>query len=124
MNALRKTISIFMHFSAVFLLMLATCLCLINCTNQTGSTQPHDPVFGIPLNLLFWIVCGFSWMAALTCLFGDSLALPAFLLLWLAFSYLAYRIGLYWVGCRTLTGFLGGFNYAFGISPVLANLMA
>jgi hypothetical protein len=44
-----------------------------------------------------------------------------YLMAWIATNFWVCRIGLFWSGCHSLIGFLGGLAYAFGVSAKLAN---
>jgi hypothetical protein len=118
-----KAISLFTNSAGALLLVMASALFLINWTSPADSVQPHDPIFFIPMNGLFWIIGGIALVIALISLFNDRLAVTTFLLAWLATMFWAYRIGLFWSGCHSLTGFLGSFAYTFGISPKIAGVM-
>ncbi len=120
---MQKAISIFRNSAGALLLALASALFLINWTSPADSVQPHDPIFLVSLNDLFWIIGGLVAVMALVCFFSERPRLAMFVLAWLAVNFLVCRIGLYWDGCPSLTGYLGGFSYAFGISAKAANAM-
>ncbi len=103
---------------------MALALFVINGTSPNDYVLPHDPIFFIPLNDLFWIIGGIAAVTALVCLFSKRPALPIFLLVWLTTNFLVYQIGLFCKGCHSLTGFLGGFSSTFGISAKTANDLA
>jgi hypothetical protein len=121
---MQKSIFIFTNSAGALLLALASALLLINWITPLDAVQPRDPIFLMSLNNLFWIIGVIAIVAALLCFFSERLTLPILLLAWLAANFFIYRIGLLSEGCRSLTGYLGGFAYAFGISAKMANIMA
>jgi predicted RNA-binding Zn-ribbon protein involved in translation (DUF1610 family) len=120
---MQKAISIFTLSAGALLLALASALFLINWTGPADLVQPRDPLFFMPLDELFWIIGGIAMVLALLCFFSERPTLPIMLLAWFAFNFWIYRLGLLAEGCRSLTGFLGGFPRALGISSQAATVM-
>jgi len=119
-----KAVAFFTHSAAGLLLAMASALFLINLTAPVHLVQPHDPIFGMSLRSLFWIIGGMALWIAFFCLFSDRPVWSLLWIAWLAANFLVCRIALYWTGCRTLAGFLGSYPYAFGISANAANALA
>jgi DNA-directed RNA polymerase subunit RPC12/RpoP len=122
--AATKTMRIFADSSAVLLLAMASALILINLTSPVHLVQPHDPIFGISLRYLFWIISGMAVLIAFFCLFSNHPAQSGPWVAWFATSFLICRVALYCAGSHGLTGYLGSFSYAFGISATTANSLA
>jgi hypothetical protein len=114
----------FTNSSGAFLLAIATSLFLINWTSPAYMVLPHDPVLVLSLRHLFWLVGGITLVIGLVCLFDDQPTRQMLLLAWLATIFSVYVCGAYWVGCHSLTGYLGGFSQAFGITEKMANSLA
>ncbi len=121
---MQKSISIFTNSAGALLLALGSALFLINWTSPADAILPRDPLFLMPLNELFWIIGGIAVVTALFCFFSEHPTVPIVLLAWLAVIVLVCQIGLWEAGCRGLTGYLGSFTYAFGISAKAANTLA
>lgn len=113
---MQKAISIFANSAGALLLAMATALFLIIWTNARDCVPPHDPIFLISLNDVFSFIGGITAVAASICLFSERRTLPAYLVLWIAYNYVVYRIALCFVGSHGLNGYLVGFSHAFGIS--------
>lgn len=121
---MRKVISIYTNSAGALLLAVAVALFLINWTNPVDTVPPHDLIFQMPLNKQLWIMGGIAGVSALICFFIEWATMSALLLLWLALNYLAVRIGLWFEGNHSLTGYLGGFTYNFSISANATGVMA
>lgn len=121
---MQKAISIFKNSAGALLLASASALFLINWTNPPDYMPPHDPIFLMSLNKLFWILGGICLLVACLCFFSGPRTLPLLLLAWVAFNYLVCRIGLSLQGCHSLAGYLGGFAHAFSISAGATATMA
>jgi hypothetical protein len=119
-----KAISIYLNSAGALLLALASALFLINWTSPVDVVQPRDPVLLLSIRDLSWIISGIAAVLALVCFFSKHSTLPIVLLAWLAVNFWIYRIYLFSTGCHSLTGFLGGFSYAFGISTKASAVMA
>jgi hypothetical protein len=96
------------------LLLLATALAkLVSSMGADKILQTADPIFGIHFRTLFWLVGGVEALVALACFWGKRIELQVGLLIWLATSFLLYRVGLILVHYQhpcpclgTLTGML------------------
>jgi len=116
-----KPTDLFQTSAGALLLAMASALFLINTTSPVDLITPHDPILGFSIKTVFWTIGCIAFLIALDCLFGTQLFRPMFLLAWLVTSFLVYRIGLISAGIHGLTGLLGGFPYAFGMSAEIAN---
>jgi hypothetical protein len=109
MKVLRK-------FSGALLLAVAFSLFLVNWTSPSYIVLPFDPIFALSQQWLFWIIGGFALAVALICLFDDRPIPQVFILSLLATAFIAYQIWVYCVGCRGVSGYLGGLSRTFGVS--------
>jgi hypothetical protein len=121
---MQKAITTFTNSAGVLLLAVATALFLLNWTTPPDCVPPHDPIFLMSVNELFWILGGIAAVIGWFCLFSERLTIPSLLLFWFALNYVACRIGLRWYGCRSFAGYLEGFSRTFGVSAATANLLA
>jgi len=96
--------------------VVALSLFLVNWTSPAYLVLPLDPVFALPQRFLFWMIGGLALSVSLVCLFDERPIRQMFVLSWLATFFIAYQIAAYCAGCRSLSGYLGGFSRAFGIS--------
>lgn len=91
---------------------------------NAGFVQLRDPLFGISMLLMFWIVGVAAFGIGLTCLFSNQTWLKLGLLLWFALIFWTYRVGLLCVaGSHSFNGYWGNFAEAFHISPITADLI-
>jgi hypothetical protein len=109
--------------AGALLLAIAASLFLVNWTSPANLVLPHDPVFALSVRPLFWIAGGLALAVALVCLFDDRPSRQMILLAWVATNFAVYEGGLYWMGCRGLTGYLGGFSRTFSLPATAANAL-
>jgi len=105
------------------LLAMATALFIINLSGPPHLVLPRDPISGLSLRYLFWIIGGPAALIAWFCLFSERPARTIPWVAWFATNFLIYRIALYFDGCHSLAGFLACATYAFGLSPKAASLL-
>lgn len=82
-----------------------------------------DPVTGLSFGRLLLAVGLVELAIAGVCLFGRSREMALWLVAWLATSFLAYRLGLWWMGGGATCPCLGDTS-ALHISPWLADNIA
>ncbi len=106
-------------------LFLAAGVALFMSTGASaGFVQPRDPLLGISMPMVFWIVGVVELSIGMVCLFGDQAWLKLNLVLWFALNFCAYQFGLFWVaGPRSFNGYWSNLADAFGISSVVINLI-
>jgi hypothetical protein len=92
------------------------------CHQSADFVFPHEPFFGLSTPDLFWILGGFALISALAIQFNSGSVWPPLLSGWLALNFLVFQLGLYWQTGHGLTGYLGGFTRAFGVSARTANV--
>jgi hypothetical protein len=108
--------------SSAFVILAATGAAKIFSAITGGDVlQAFDPVFGISLRRLFVVVGGIEIVVALVCLLGQRTGFQAGLLLWLAVSFVVYRLGLLLLGNPKFCGCLGTLTGALHISPQVAD---
>jgi hypothetical protein len=81
-----------------------------------------DPVLGIPFRQVFWIVGLLELVIGLICLFGKRLEWQAGLVGWLATSYLAYHVALWWIDPIAPCSCAGNLMDALHIPPPTASI--
>jgi hypothetical protein len=81
----------------------------------------RDPLSGLQFGDLFRIVGCVEVVVALVCIFNKRIWLPMGLVVWLATSFLVYRIGLVWVGYKKPCPCLGNLTDALHIPPQTAD---
>jgi predicted RNA-binding Zn-ribbon protein involved in translation (DUF1610 family) len=118
-----RILRIFTHSAAALLLALATALFLINLTGPPHLVLPRDPISGLSLRYLCWIIGGLAVLIAWFCLFSERPVRTIPWVAWLAADFLIYRIALYFEGCHSLTGFLASVTYAFGLPAKAASVL-
>jgi hypothetical protein len=113
----------FTNTAAALLLAMATALFIINLSGPPHLVLPRDPISGLSLRYLFWIIGGLAVLIAWFCLFSvrSSHLIPW--VAWFATNFLIYRIALYFEGCHSLTGFLASVTYAFGLPAKAASVL-
>ena len=119
----RKVIRSFTDSAGVLLLAVGIALFISNGAS-VGFVLPHDPLFRIPMSIVFWIFGAIELCVGLVCLFGKSSRLKLNLVLWLALIFLAYQLGLFWImGMSSFNGYCGDLAGTFGISFIVASLI-
>jgi hypothetical protein len=112
------------NYSAGALLLAAGVAMFASNGADAGFTQPHDPLLGISMSMMFCVVGTAESCVGLICLFGREMGLKLILILWLALNFLAYQLGLFWaMGPRSFNGYWGNLADAFGISSIAADLI-
>lgn len=112
------------NISGALLLAVALSLFLVNWVTPTYILLPRDPVFSVPLKSLFWIFGSLAMVVSLICLFDNIPARQMLSISCLATAFTAYQTGAYCLGSRGLSGYLGGFSRAFGMSAYYTNALA
>lgn len=80
-----------------------------------------DPILGIQFRDLMLAVGVAELVIAGLCLFGRASGLATALVAWLAGSFFAYRVGLWWIDWHKPCGCLGNLTDALHISPETAD---
>ena len=111
---------------AALLTAFATSLFLCNFAS-TKLVRPHDPLFGIPMDVFFWIL-GLGAMAVmLACLFMRQSQFKLVIILWFATNLIVFRLGLQWQGMHNTRGYIGSlaqtFNLSSGVTSGLLNIL-
>ncbi|HEY5298230.1 MAG TPA: hypothetical protein VIK59_09910 [Verrucomicrobiae bacterium] len=109
-------IRIFIYSAGALLLAAASAVFMTNWANA-GFGTAHDPIFGITIRNVFWIVGGIELAVALVCLFGRPTSLQLTLVLWLSINLVVYRLGL----AGSFRGSIGNLSDVLGISPAMAD---
>lgn len=89
----------------------------ISSTAGSGWVSLHDPLLGVSMTVLFWIVGATELAVGLVCLFGKEIWLKAGLTVWLAAMFLVYQLGLVLAaGPRAFAGYWSNLQTAFHLS--------
>ncbi len=116
-----KIIQLFLYLAGVLLLITAIAK-LVSAGNTASIWQTTDPVFSISFRAVFWIVGIIELITAAICFVGKRLALQAVLVVWLSTSFLAYRLGLWWLDWHLPCPCLGSMAAALHIPPQIADI--
>lgn len=119
-NSQRILIYFYLYFSAAVLLTTAAAK-LFSATEGARILLVPDPIFGVSIRSMFWMVGSIEIAVALACLFVKRIMLRAVLLAWLSTGFIVYRVGLFWVGFDQPCPCLGTFRKALHVSPELAD---
>ncbi len=107
--------------SAGLMLLVAAMAKFISSEGSAHILQKPDPILTISFQHVFWIVGTIELSVSLTCLLSRQPRLQAGLLAWLATSFVAYRLGLVWVGWHKPCSCLGNLTDALHILPQTAD---
>jgi hypothetical protein len=80
-----------------------------------------DPIFGIQFKYLLLAVGMAELAVAAVCFFSKANRLGAILVVWLATSFVVYRLGLWWIGWHKPCSCMGSLTDTLHISPVVAD---
>lgn len=119
MKAYPRPIRVFI-FSAGILLLITASAKIISSCGKSGILLTPDPIFSIRFRYVFQIVGCIELAVAAVCIFGKRVSLQAWLVAWLATSFLLYRLGLLWAGFHRCSC-LGNLTDSLHIPPALAD---
>jgi hypothetical protein len=108
-------------YSAASVLLLTAVAKFISSAGSARILLEHDPVTDFQFNNLFRVVGSIEIAVALACIFSKRIWLPAGLLAWLATAFVAYRLGLVWLGYQRPCHCLGNLTDALHIPPQTAD---
>jgi hypothetical protein len=111
---------LFLYSAAVALLATAAAK-IVTSLGHSRILLQRDPVSGFMFRDLFRVVGVVEIVIALTCYFRKRIWLPAFLVAWLATTFLIYRLVLLWAGYRRPCPCLGNLTDMLHISPQTAD---
>jgi DNA-directed RNA polymerase subunit RPC12/RpoP len=110
-----KLTRLFVYTAGTLLLALGLAI-FIGWSDETGLVLPHDPLFVVPMAVVFWAVAAVSLGTGLFCLLGRSIWWKLCLVLWSAIEFEAYQLGLtFFVGPRSFQGYWGSLTGAFDL---------
>jgi hypothetical protein len=115
-----KLIRIFL-LSAAGVLLITAAAKIVSSFGGAQLLQKPDPLFGISFRNLFWVVSSTELAVALICFYDKRILLQAGLVAWLATSFVAYRLGLLWIGYHKPCSCLGNLTDALHIPPQTAD---
>jgi DNA-directed RNA polymerase subunit RPC12/RpoP len=105
----------FVNSAMALLTAFATALFLGNVANAE-LTQPYDPLFAVPINLIFWIFGAVSMAVAIALVCLPQPRFKLMVILWFAANVIVYRLEAEWQGANDLRSYLGGLAHAFNLS--------
>lgn len=113
----------FLNSAGVLLLTFALALAWCNMANWS-LVPPHDPLSGLSLRTVFWILGGLFLAVALVCLGVGAHFLRIFLVAWVAFGFEVYQIGLLFAPSRAIHGYFGYLSAVFNLPLQMVALLA
>lgn len=111
-------------YSASALLVAFTFLLAWYNVSNLDLVPPKDPLFGISVSLLFWIVGGISLAVAVVCLVVQSLFGRILLVAWLALMFEIYQGGLLFVGSHAMRACFDSFSVIYGMPLLLTKMLS
>jgi hypothetical protein len=95
---------------------------IISSLGDAPILRNIDPIFSFSFGKIFCLVGTIELVIASMCLFYKRLIVPVTLVVWLATSFVAYRLGLLWVDYRKPCSCMGNLTDALHISPQIADI--
>ncbi len=87
----------------------------------SGWVSLHDPLLGVSMTVLFWIVGATELAVGLVCLYAKEIRLKAGLTVWLAAMFLIYQLVLVLAaGPRAFAGYWSNLSAAFRLPSATA----
>jgi hypothetical protein len=117
---MEKRIAGFFIASAAVILLVTGGAKIISALSGGRVLESFDPIFGVTLRELFWLVGAVEVAVAFVCLANVRANLKSGLLLWITSLFVMYRAGLFWVGDPEFCGCLGTLTGSLRISPAAA----
>lgn len=114
MNA--KNQARFIYSVAVILFVMAACE-LFTATGIPPLLNQCDPILGLPLRQVFYLMAGVELVLSAYLLAGQNAKLKLTLIAWLILNLFVYQAGLRWNGAPNYLSCLGNLNANFPISP-------
>ena len=112
----------YFSYSAATILLLTAAAKFVSSTGHGEILLQLDPLTGLKFRELFCIAGGVEAGVALFCFLSrDQIWLQTIMVVWLATSFLAYRIGLVLVGWHKPCSCLGNLTDALHIPPQTAD---
>jgi hypothetical protein len=115
-----KIARMFLYSAGVLLLITATAK-FVSSFGHGRILLQLDPLTGFQFRDLFRIAGGVETAVALVCFCNKRIWLPAGLVAWLSTSFLAYRVGIVWMGWHRPCPCLGNLTDALHIPPQTAD---
>ena len=106
--------------SAGALLTITAVAKFVSGAGDARVLEYPEPITSIPFKYVFWSLGVFELAIALVCFFGKRVGMQTCLLAWLATNFVAYRLGLLWLGHKPCSC-LGNLTDALHIPPQTAD---
>ena len=114
----------FTNSVAVLLGAFTLALFLSNIAN-IRLTQPHDPLFMLPMDICFWLLGLAAIAVTLASVLVSQPRLKLAIILWFATNLIIYRLGLQWQGVHSAHGYVGTLSRTFNLpNGVTSDLLA
>jgi hypothetical protein len=110
----------FLYTAATLFVITAAAKALSSFGNAKMLLQ-SDPIFGFQFRHLFQVVAALELAVAASCLRTNQVGFSTGLVAWLATTFIAYRLGLLWVGWHRPCSCLGNLTDALHIPPQTAD---
>ena len=115
-NSMKSVTGIF-FISAGLLLLLTSLAKLISSLGAAPILHYPDPIFLLSFRTVFRMVGLIELFIAFQCLSGGNALLKAYLVFWMSAGFLAYRLGLAWMGYHRPCHCMGNLTDALGVPP-------
>lgn len=115
-----KLIKHFIDSAAGLLAAFTTALFLANIANSR-VTQPHDPLFAIPMDSFFWFLALAATAVIFVCVLMRNLSLKLAGIFGFASTLIIYRLGLLSIGAHNANGYADPLAFTFNLSNVSTN---
>jgi hypothetical protein len=123
MGLLNNKFARYFAISAGVILAVTGFAKLISSEGAAQILQVSDPIFGITFQHLFWLVGSLEVIIAIACLVGRKGASQALYVASLSTGFLAYRVGLWWIGWQRPCSCLGNLTDLLHIAPETGDLV-
>ena len=110
----------FTESAAALLAAFITALYISNVANSK-LVQPRDPLFGVPMNVIFWILGAGAIIVMLAAIFMQKSRFKLALILCFTTNLIIYRMGMQWQGVHNPGGYLGTLAHTFNLSTSFTN---
>jgi len=107
--------------SAGALLALTGLAKVVSALGDSKFLTVVDPILGVQFGSLTLLVGLAEIAIAAYCFFGRRQTVSLALVAWMSTNFLAYRLGLWWIGWKKPCSCLGNLTDALHISPQLAD---
>jgi hypothetical protein len=112
----------FWIYTVGILLTITSVAKFLSACGNARILESFDPIFSVSFRHVFWVVGFIELAVALACFSNKHIGLQVRLVAWLSTSFLAYRLGLVWIGYQKPCSCLGNLTDALHIPPQTADM--